>query len=528
VSVDAGLPRLEPRRLAAPGTLAGDILADGLPVRGLLPRPGADAAAGSRRRPGRIGAGAFRSASGNSASKLDRVLAGDGVIVSTGQQPVLFLGPLYVVYKALTAVANAARIEAASGRPALACFWVAADDHDWQEVARAHAVDREGVIRTITIAPPPDRDGCSVGPTVLPPETGTALDEYLELVGRTEFSAEALRPLRDGFRPGATFAGAFVGVLAELLAGLDIVILDASRPEVKSAAAPFLRRCLEDAAGCAAAFEAGTARVAAAGHEPRLRPPAGGTQVFHEAERREHVVRGADGRLGARDRESEPLACWLERLDADPGRFSAGAALRPALESWLLPVARTALGPGELEYWAQLGPLFAHLDVPLPEVVPRSSWRLVEPRVDRWLGKVAAAAAELADGGDAVVRRLVAGHRPPSVAAAIEKLRAGLDRDFGRVEAAAGEELPGIRSAVGKARKSAFDSVSELEGTVDARVRERQEILVSQARRAAAHLYPGGRPQERVVGPWPFLARYGPGFLSELVEAHGLAPQEGR
>lgn len=523
MSADAGLPRVEARPLAAPGSLAAGLLSGDPSVAGLLPGPGPDEAAESRARQCRLPAEAFRAASPSARDKLARVLAGDGVVVSTGQQPALFLGPMYVVYKTLTAVAHAGRIEAASGRTAVACFWVASDDHDWEEVATAKALDREDEVRSFTIAPPPGRDGSAVGPTALPPRIADVLAEFVAVIGRTELSDEAFRPLRAAYAPGATFAGAFADGLADLFAGLDLVILDASRPEVKAASVPLLRRCLEDAAGCAVAFDEGTRRIAEAGYEPRLHPPAGGTQVFHEAERREHLVRGEDGRLGTRGGESGPLPAWLERLDASPERFSAGAALRPALESWLLPIARTVLGPGELEYWAQLGPLFERLDVPVPGTAPRASWTLVEPRVERWLKKLGTSSAELADGGEAVARGIVAGHRPRSVDEALRSLRAAVSRDFESVEAAAGEELPGIRSAVGKSRKAVFDALRELEGTIDARVREREETLVGQARRASAHLYPGGRPQERVVGPWPFLARYGPAFLSTLVAAHGLA-----
>lgn len=527
MSGGAGLPRFEPRPLAARGSLAEAILSGAGAAGGLLPGPGPDGEAAAGGRAGRLPAAAFRALAPAAGERLDAVLAGKGVLVTTGQQPVLFLGPLYVLYKALTAVVHAKRIEAATGRPAVAAFWIAADDHDWEEVATARAIDPDGDVRRLTVAPPSGRAGRAVGPSPLPPEAEAVLEAYVRVVGRTEFADEALRPLRAAYRPGVPFADAFAGALADLLAGHPLVLLDSSRPEAKRASVPLFRRCLEEAAGCADAFGRGTARVEAAGHEPRLRPPAGGTQVFYEAGRREHLVRDGEGRLGPRGGPSEPVAVWLERLEEDPTRFSAGAALRPVLESWLLPVARTVLGPGEIEYWAQLPPLFERLDVPVPEVVPRASWRVVEPRVDRWLGRIGADAAELSDGGTAVVSRLVAERRPDAVDEALEELRGALERGFDALREETADELPGLGSAVGKARKGALDAVAGLETTIDARVRERQEILVSQAGRAAGLLYPGGKPQERVVGPWPFLARYGPSFLRSLAAAHGLEPGAG-
>jgi bacillithiol synthase len=58
------------------------------------------------------------------------------VAVVTGQQAGLFGGPLYVLYKALGALKTARLLEA-QGRPAVAVFWVAADDHDFAEVRSA-------------------------------------------------------------------------------------------------------------------------------------------------------------------------------------------------------------------------------------------------------------------------------------------------------------------------------------------------------------------------------------------------------
>ena len=60
----------------------------------------------------------------------DRLAAGEVLVVSTGQQPGLFTGPLYTIYKALSAAALARCLEAERKIPVVPVFWVAGDDHE--------------------------------------------------------------------------------------------------------------------------------------------------------------------------------------------------------------------------------------------------------------------------------------------------------------------------------------------------------------------------------------------------------------
>ena len=59
----------------------------------------------------------------------------DCVAVLTGQQAGLFTGPLYTIYKALSAV-RAAECLRGRGFKAVPIFWAATEDHDFAEVAR--------------------------------------------------------------------------------------------------------------------------------------------------------------------------------------------------------------------------------------------------------------------------------------------------------------------------------------------------------------------------------------------------------
>lgn len=520
-------PEIRPRQLGREGSLARD-LADGND-RAIALFPGSvltgtdeDTEAGRAR----LGPGSFGTTTPGARDRLERILEGDGVLVGTGQQPVLFLGPLYLLYKALGAIRLAEEVEEATGRPALASFWVASDDHDWREVGGTRLLDRENALRAVRLPPPGGRGRRSVGPTPLPEGVEARLDEIFDLLPESEFVGRYLELFRDAYRPGRTVAEAFGQALTGVLGDRPLAWLDTARPEVKRAATPLFRSALEDGEGAEAALRRGAERVREAGYEARIPVLEGGTHLFYDdGEERVRLYRASEGgfRLGRHGRRVREEAV-LEELEGAPGRFSPNVALRPVMEAWLLPVAYNVLGPGEMEYWAELPPLFERRGVSLPRLRPRPSWTVLEDRIGKVLHKVDAAPEDFRDGGDALVRRTVSDSRPKKVDEALRELRGSIHSAAAEVESALEEELPGIRASVGKARSEMFEAVDELEDTVDERVEERQEVVVRQIRKAASHLYPAGSPQERVLNPLYYLSRYGEDFLRAVEEAGRRRP----
>ena len=73
--------------------------------------------------------------------RVERWVEEGGVIVTTGQQPGLLGGPLYSLYKGLSAICLAERLEELWARPVLPLFWVASEDHDWDEADHTYLID---------------------------------------------------------------------------------------------------------------------------------------------------------------------------------------------------------------------------------------------------------------------------------------------------------------------------------------------------------------------------------------------------
>ncbi|MBA3658970.1 MAG: bacillithiol biosynthesis BshC, partial [Gemmatimonadales bacterium] len=296
---------------------------------------------------------------------IERLRDPSVLAVTTGQQPGLFTGPLYTIYKALSAAALAAELERRWQRPVVPIFWVAGDDHDFAEASRATWIAGDGGLMTGALPPrPPD---APLTPMYRQP-LGAAIEDVLRQLGESlpasEFREATLDWLRRYWVPDATVAAAFAGSLAELLAPAGIVCIESSHPAVKRATAPLLIRALEQAGPLDAALGALATGWRAAGHEPAVALGDGASLVMLEGPAgRDRLIVDGDGFASRRGRERLELQELRGIAAREPERLSPNVLLRPVVESALLPTVAYVAGPGEMAYLELTSPVYDELGV---------------------------------------------------------------------------------------------------------------------------------------------------------------------
>jgi len=528
------LPDVLPRRAWAEGSVAAAFMdEDGrvgsvLPENALLVPPLPPRTASPDATTAALSSEDFTTTGPESRATLDRVLGGDGVLVSTGQQPGLFLGPLYTLYKALAASELAVRLERLWDVPVLPVFWVASDDHDWEEVATTHVVGQDGESRTVRLTAPDGHAGRSVGAAPVGEAVVPLMHDLEQSLAGLQFGEMYSALIREAYVPGRSLGAAFTETLAAILRDRAFALIDAAAPAVKRASVPAARRALTEQAAAEAALREGARRLESAGFPATIPVLPGASCVFMDtgSERARLYVRDGTVTAGRGGAETS-LEATLKSLDEEPERFSPNVALRPVLESMLMPVAATVLGPGELGYWAQLPDLFRLFDVKMPVVRPRLAWTIVEAKTARTLEKLGASPEDVADGGAALLERQIAEERPAGVATALAALREAIDGRFGHLDDAVASELPGLRSAAGKARAGAEKALASFDRSVNNRLRESLAVSRKRAALAARHLYPDGNAQERFYTPLSYLARYGPDLVDAIAAAGRSRPWPG-
>jgi len=444
-------------------------------------------------------------ATGRAAERLARAAA-EGVVVTTGQQPGLFGGPMYTWSKALSALALADTLEAELGIPVAPVFWAASDDADWREAAVTHVATGRGLLTASLVGPV--TEGVALADVPLG-DLQTARAALAQACGSAAHGG-VLDLVDAAYVPHATIGAAYVQLLRGLLEPLGIAVLDASHPALRKAADGLLRRALTQAMPIQEALRLRAQEITAAGYTPQVEVGDGLSLVFRSSivSDQEHVQR-------VRARVPVADAAAAART-ADVGSLGANVLLRPVLERALLPTVCYLAGPGEFAYFAQVEPVAQALGASVPVVAPRWACELAESEVLAQQERLGLDDGALRD-PHAAEQQVARAQLDETVADTMERLRVTLDTQVRALrEVLYGEGAPVPDEVVHGLAKDLAHRLDRFERRLLAGVKQRESEALREVSALRAALRPQGKSPERVLNIVPLLVRYGPGVLSRM------------
>jgi uncharacterized protein YllA (UPF0747 family) len=435
-------------------------------------------------------------ATGNAAKRLALSADGRGIVVTTGQQPGLFGGPVYTISKALSALAFADALQEATGVPAAPVFWAATDDTDFREASSTVvAVPGGAQLLRIDHTEPLGRPMASMPLG----DVSDQLDALVRGAGST-IDAAPLEMLKRFYTPGETIGSAYVGFLRALLAPLGIAVIDASHAATRAAAAPVLHEALRRAADISARIAERNRAIEEAGFSPQVQDVPGLSLVFSTSS-------------GARRRI--PIKAAGKHGDTDD--LGPNVLLRPVVERAILPTAAYVGGPAEIAYFAQLGPIADAIGARRPLIVPRWSATIIEPHVSRILEKLGLEPDDFRD-PHAAESGVARERAPGKVLEEIASTRASIEEKLDDLSSAVASDGAIVSAAVtGGLRANLLRRLDRFERRVLAAVKKQHAELMNEVATARGSLYPFGKPQERSLNFVPLLARYGPGLRDDML-----------
>lgn len=435
--------------------------------------------------------------SGPAKERLERVARENGIVVTTGQQPGLFGGPAYTILKAVSALALADRIERETGIPTAPVFWAATDDADFAEASWTAVAD-EGTVRRLSV-PRHGPDGLVMSEMKL----GDVSEQYERLVQAAGSAPHQgiLDALRAAYQPDATVGSAYLQFLRAVLEPHGIAVIDAWHPATRAAGRPTLVEALRRASAIDEALALRMVAIERAGFRAQVARVPRLSLVF---------------RSTAGIKERVPIAQAADVADRADSVLSANVLLRPVVERRILPTIAYVGGPGEIAYFAQVSAVAEALGVSAPLAVPRWSATIVEPSVDRRLGRLGMVLDDVRTPHDAE-RRLGERAMPTSLREALDGLREEVARRLAAIgEATASFDNLVPERVVEGARHQMLHRVDRLERRLRAAARARHVDAVQDLAAVRAAVMPEGKRQERRLNPVPMLARHGDLLFAQL------------
>jgi bacillithiol biosynthesis cysteine-adding enzyme BshC len=458
-------------------------------------------------------------ASPQTLANLSRLRAGAAAIV-TGQQVGLFGGPMFAIYKALTAVKLAEEATAA-GIDAVPVFWLATYDHDLAEVNHVSIPGSDGLLRTLTTSshgvPGAPVSNVCLGEEILP-----VVEEAISLLG----DSEASQFLRESYRPGETLGTAFARFYTRLFSQWGVILLDASDAELHRVAAPIYRAAIEGVEDLDAALLARGDALERAGYYQQVKVTPSSVLLFALRDgartaihRREGASKGAEFAIGGEPgAEKISSAELLDRIASAPENFSPNVLLRPVVQDYLLPTLAYTGGAAEAAYFAQVGAVYEKILGRVTPIVPRFSATVVEPKVQRWLGQYGITVRDTFDGPEALRQTLASRSLPAGLQAAFERANQSVEESFSSLQEALAKLDPTLVEASQTGASKVKYQLDRLRERAMAAELRRSEVVSRHAVALSQALYPENALQERGVVGIYFVARHGTELLRSIYD----------
>lgn len=439
----------------------------------------------------------------------------DAVCVFSGQQAGFFGGPMYTIIKAVATVKAARLYREKLGRPVVPVFWIAGDDHDFEEVNHVTVLDRAGEPVTITYGTPPEHEVSTAEIQFSDAEELARAKEALKAaLGDTDFTPELYDLIERAYTPHDSMCSAFGKLMAGLTANMGLVLFCPGDPEVKRLAAPFFKQIVRQQDQMHEILVRTNNEIIQSGYHIQVEKKDNAAHLFYNLDGRTPVLRdGAQFVVGNTRFSRDEL---LEAIEKHPERFSPDVITRPILQSYLFPTVSQKGGPAEIAYLAQINPIFNLFDVPAPVHKARATVTVIESRFEKLMKEHDITFEELTGDIEQVVNRVLQKTFPQDLEQHFAKLRDDVDRRFKAFLDESLEFDPNLKQ-VGEHSYGKIDyTLKSFESKVFSSHKKKSKQARDRIYRLWHAVYPNRGFQERTINVAYFIARYGMGFVDLL------------
>ncbi|SIS37957.1 bacillithiol biosynthesis cysteine-adding enzyme BshC [Salimicrobium flavidum] len=449
---------------------------------------------------------------------IERLKEDHATVMIAGQQAGLLTGPLYTVNKVISVIEAAKQKEKSLGVPVLPVFWIAGEDHDFDEINHVY-LNRDG-LKKQKVAQTTDGK-TSVSNVELDKDAMVDfVEECFRQLPESSHTRRVYEYINEAFEESRTYTDFFARLLVSLFGEQGLIVMDAHAPAIRNMESDYFIQMIEHNKAISSGVYTKEQENRRQGYPVSLETePEDAHLFYHNNNQRVLLMRqgkGFVGKQGELEISEEELLMVAEET---PEKLSNNVVSRPLMQDLLLPCLGFIGGPGEITYWSVLGPAFSELSIKMPPVLPRLSFTFIneEKRL-----KAKREGLDLYE----VVRYGLGEEKMNYLASQttipMEELNKEAKEEISRLHSPFREEAekisPDVKAYADKNLEYIEALIDDMGERISKEKQKRYQKTLEFYTELEELLRPKGGLQERIWNPLPFLNEYGWHFFTEIPE----------
>lgn len=448
---------------------------------------------------------------------ISKLSSDNALAVVTGQQLGILSGPLYTLYKIITAIklseSFSQKYESYNFVPV---FWLEGDDHDFNEVRQIKLPADNNDIKTVAYSTEAneDDDRSSVGTLKFDSSINDFFINLEQSLRDTEFKPVIISKLKEFYSEGKTFKDAFRELIFFLFDKYGLIIFDPQDNAVKELLKPVFIKEVTDFRLHAEKLVITSAQIEEVYHaQVKVRP----LNLFYSNDDGRYLLEPVenDFRL-KRKRRKFTFEEIISEINHEPQRFSPNVMLRPLCQDYLLPTAAYVAGPGEISYLAQVSPLYNFYKIPAPVIYPRSSVTILEKNILNILEKYDLDLLDIIIDPEKVKQKIVEKVSDFTVEETFKDAVIQFELGFDKIKEGLFKIDKTTADASNRYKAKILSYVEELKEKALEAQKRKHETILRQIDKVSTAVFPHSVLQEREINFVYYWNKYGDDFLKKI------------
>lgn len=462
---------------------------------------------------------------------LDKLKQDNSLVVIGGQQAGMLTGPLFSIHKVISIIKLAEQKERQLGIPVVPVFWIAGEDHDYQEVNHVFVPIKQHLDKWIY----PEKVHQKKMVSDIQLNKDICLSWVMNLIknfGETEYTNTLIEWSEILIEKSTTFVDFFANIIMELFKDYGLLIVDSGNKEFRKLQKEFFKAQIIHHDAITFSLLEQQKQIVKKGYPVTIEASEKAANLFYYDQKssERHLLeyhREIDRFVGKNGTISFSTEELVAVADENPGVLSNNVVTRPLMQEWLFPTLAFIAGPGEIAYWAELKLVFEHFNIKMPPIVPRMNITFLDRSVETDLAELNLDLADvLSRGSEKERERFLAAIKDKELEQLFSDTVNQLVKQYELVRAKTEQLNPALLPLLKKNENYLIKEIGFMQAKLEDVVNLKHDVLLNKYARVDLALRPDGSPQERVWNIFYYLNQYGLSFINKIMT--GLFEFDGR